>query len=662
MKLNNLSLGVRLLLFVGGIAAAGFLLTISVVTFRAAAIQKAQAFATADEMAMKNAELVRARIDLGILKARTLAQSLEGLKRHGNPNRADANAMLRGVLEGDRDILSLSTCWEPNAFDGRDKDFIGKPVHDATGRFIPYWNRGTGDQYLSEILVDYEKPGDGDWYLLARNSGQETIVEPYIYPIAGKQVLMTTVTVPIKGSAKVLGVTTVDLALSDLQGLVSQIRPYGEGYASLLSNKAVFVADKEPSRITKPLGTGSGRDELKEAIKDGRPYHMQTSDTELGMDVYRVMVPVKIGKTTTPWGFVVTVPIDRILEGVRQTRNIAIVLGLLSITAVIVLIRFVVAKLVVAPLGGEPSYAALITRRIAEGDLTIQVETRPGDTTSLLAAMKDMQKSLRAILGDVRSGAESVASGSTELSATAEEMSATTKAIANQAEGQHQSGERMAAAMLQLSTSIDQVAGNVKTAQHQMDVATLATQGGEKAEEATRQAMEAIRKATEQIVKAVGVINDIARQTNLLSLNAAIEAAKAGTQGKGFAVVAEEIRKLAERSAIAVREIGLLIQECNQAIDQGTSTVGSSVQALHDIAGNIAQVATMVQEIGSASEEQARTGQEVSHQVEREAQGSARTAHATHELSTTVHEVARTSSDLARVSEGLSALVSRFRL
>jgi len=662
MKRKELSLGVRLLLFVGGIAAAGFLLTISVVTFRAAAIQKAQAFATADEMAMKNAELVQARIDLGMLKARTLAQSFEGLKRYGGANRTDANAMLRGVLEGDRDILSLSTCWEPNAFDGRDRDFAGKPVHDVTGRFIPYWNRGTGTQSATEALVDYEKPGDGDWYLLARNSGQETIVEPYFYPIAGKQVLMTTVTVPIKRDTKVLGVTTVDLALADIQELVSQIRPYGEGYASLLSNKGVFVADKDPARITKPLAKGSGREELKVAVQEGRMYRLQVDDTLLGMEVYRVMVPVKVGKTTTPWGFVITVPVDRILEGVRQTRNIAIGLGLLSITAVILLIRFVVARLVVAPLGGEPSYAAEITRRIAEGDLTIQVQTHAGDDTSLLASMREMQKSLRAILGDVRSGAESVASGSTELSATAEEMNATTHSIATQAEGQHQSAERMAAAMLELSASIDQVAGNVKAAQQQMSVATRATKGGEQAEEATRQAMEAIRTATEQIVKAVGVINEIARQTNLLSLNAAIEAAKAGAQGKGFAVVAEEIRKLAERSALSVREIGLLIQECNQAIDRGTSTVGSSVQALHEIAENIAQVATMVQEIGSASEEQARTGQEVSLQVEREAQGSARTAHATHELSTTVQEVARTSSDLARVSEGLSALVSRFRL
>jgi len=163
-------------------------------------------------------------------------------------------------------------------------------------------------------------------------------------------------------------------------------------------------------------------------------------------------------------------------------------------------------------------------------------------------------------------------------------------------------------------------------------------------------------------VKGVGVINEIARQTNLLSLNAAIEAAKAGAQGKGFAVVAEQIRKLAERSGTAAREISQLIQECNEAIARGSSTVGTSVATLHGIAENIAQVASMVTEIGAASEEQALTGQEVTRQVEGGAQGAASTAHATSELSTTVQEVARTSSDLARVSEGLAAAVSRFKL
>ena len=128
-----------------------------------------------------------AKIDLGILTARTMAASLEGTRRHGTPSRAEANALLRGVLEGTspKDVLSLSTCWEPNAFDGKDKDYVGRPGHDATGRFIPYWNRGDGTKAVLEPLVDYEKPGAGDWYLVARNSGRESIMEPYFYPIAG---------------------------------------------------------------------------------------------------------------------------------------------------------------------------------------------------------------------------------------------------------------------------------------------------------------------------------------------------------------------------------------------------------------------------------------------------------------------------------------------
>ena len=330
-----LTLGTRVLLMVAGIAGAGFLLTIAAVTYRAGLLQKQQAFATTDEMAQKNAEIIKSRIDLGMLTARTLANTLEGIKAQGNPSRVEANAALRGILEGNKGILSLSTCWEPNAFDGRDKDFVGKPVHDKSGRFIPYWNRGTGTQLLSEPLVDYEKPGDGDWYLLARNSGLETIVEPYFYPIAGKQVLMTTVTVPVRRNDKVLGVTTVDMALASFQEVVSAIHPYEIGYASIVSNKGVYVADAEPAQINKDLGTSAAMQEAKAAIRAGQLLRVQTFDEHLKTEVYRVYVPIAVGKSSTPWSFVITVPVDRVLAGVAETRNVALLLGLISISAMV---------------------------------------------------------------------------------------------------------------------------------------------------------------------------------------------------------------------------------------------------------------------------------------------------------------------------------------
>jgi methyl-accepting chemotaxis protein len=344
------------------------------------------------------------------------------------------------------------------------------------------------------------------------------------------------------------------------------------------------------------------------------------------------------------------------------TLQISLVLIVLTFIAITAVSALLIRNAIVAPMG----VAVAIAERIAAGDLTGTIlggsRASEDEVTHMLGSLGEMQAQLRDVLSQVRSGVETVASGSTQLSATAEEMAATTRSIASGAVEQSGAAERMSAGVVELAASIQEVAGNVTHAQKQMDEALAATAGGEQAEAATAEAMTSIQGSVAQILLATQVIGEIAQQTNLLSLNAAIEAAKAGDQGRGFAVVAEEVRKLAERSGSAASEILDLAKVCEASIAKGTATVSVSVKALQDISGAIATMASMLKEIGHASGEQARTGQEVERQVDGVASGTRHAAQATSEQATTVDEVSRTAHELARVADSLSAQTHRFKL
>jgi methyl-accepting chemotaxis protein len=174
--------------------------------------------------------------------------------------------------------------------------------------------------------------------------------------------------------------------------------------------------------------------------------------------------------------------------------------------------------------------------------------------------------------------------------------------------------------------------------------------------------MDEIREATGQIVQAVKVIQDLARQTNLLSLNAAIEAAKAGAQGKGFAVVAEEVRKLAERSRGAAKEIEELILHTQEAVAGGVTSVQVTMESLEAIRRRIEGLSERITQIGTFADVQAETSQRVTERMAVTSQHLAQNATATTELAATVKEIAHTSEDLAQVADGLRNLVSTFKL
>ncbi|GGY74511.1 methyl-accepting chemotaxis protein [Pseudoduganella plicata] len=248
-------------------------------------------------------------------------------------------------------------------------------------------------------------------------------------------------------------------------------------------------------------------------------------------------------------------------------------------------------------LGGEPAYASSIVAAIAAGNLAVRIETRPGDTSSLLFAMRGMRDSLVNIVTKVRNGTETIATASREIAAGNHDLSRRTETQAGNI-------EQTASSMEELTSTVKQNSDHARQAnQLALSASAVATRGGAVVAEVV-QTMASINESSKKIVDIIGVIDGIAFQTNILALNAAVEAARAGEQGRGFAVVATEVRSLAQRSAGAAREIKALIDDSVERVDAGAKLVDQAGATMAEIVDSVRRVTDIMGEISTASIEQ----------------------------------------------------------
>jgi methyl-accepting chemotaxis protein len=334
--------------------------------------------------------------------------------------------------------------------------------------------------------------------------------------------------------------------------------------------------------------------------------------------------------------------------------------GMILMIAVNLLIAGVFVR---AMAGGILGPLAMLKSALAGGNLSTRLPADGKDEIADLGRVfNTYQESMTVTVKKLRKEGGNVASLASLLTSGATEMQGATDLVAQGSENQRHVAEEVSAATHELSASIEQVARNVETALLSAQACGALAGEGAAFGAATAQAMEGIHSATERIVKAVGVIQDIARQTNLLSLNAAIEAAKAGAMGKGFSVVAEEVRKLAERSSIAAKEIRNLIEETNTSVSEGTTKAAESSKVLFRIQREIDSLLHRVEEIGTAAQEQAATSVEISLQADKSRVSAEQNAAGSAELAATVQESTRTIENLSQASEVMASQVMTFHL
>ena len=335
----------------------------------------------------------------------------------------------------------------------------------------------------------------------------------------------------------------------------------------------------------------------------------------------------------------------REIDAVAKTsRNLLLTLAVLALSFGVVC-AWLLTTGIVRPL----RTAVEIARKVADGDLTAQIDASAKDETGqLLLALKDMNTSLLNIVSEVRSGTDSIATSSTQIAAGNQDLSSRT-------EEQAGSLEETASSMEELTSTVKQNADNARQAnQLAASAAQVAVKGGEVVAQVVG-TMQSINTSSNKIVDIISVIDGIAFQTNILALNAAVEAARAGEQGRGFAVVASEVRNLAQRSASAAKEIKTLIGASVEQVNAGSMLVAQAGSTMNDIVDSVQRVSDIITEITAASSEQSVGIDEINRAI---GQMDA----VTQQNAALVEESAAAAESMQHQAHNLAQVVSVFKL
>ena len=617
-----------------------------------------------DELeAVANAEVLRIRQQLEeplvVNEQLAMLNRMMADVRDGLPqvmlSREEMLRYVRQVLEDRADLLASYVAWEPHAFDELDDIYAntGLPGNSQAGQFIPYWYREADGTIALDLLseLDDETMLDtgvraGEYYFCPRDTQRACVVDPAPYEVGEETVMLSSFTAPIMLNGEFLGIVGSDLSVGFLQSMLedSNGRLYGGGgeQALISSNGRLVAWTGDEAAIGQPAEKVLDSGELDNLARLGAEpiYAVDQLNNEI-----ELWMPVPLGDTETRWALLFRLPLDLVLAELEQlnTRLAEHQSGamrtLAVIGAVIALVGLGIMLLVGYSLARPARRLVHMLNAVAQGDgdLTQRLEVDRADELGDIARgfnlfLDRLQGMIREVVGSVQqvtdaaestadiamrtndgvqkqlSEIELVATAVTEMTATAQDVARNASLAAEAAGNANGSASHGREVVQQTAETIQQLSLDIEKAV---------------------QTVQSLARDSDNITSILDTIRGIAEQTNLLALNAAIEAARAGEHGRGFAVVADEVRNLALRTQTSTEEIQQMIEQLQagtqqtvKVMEQSRHRTGESVlqaeeadAALMSITQAVSVINDMNIQIASAAEQQSAVAEDINRNV-----------------------------------------------
>jgi methyl-accepting chemotaxis protein len=599
------------------------------------------------DTAMYNAQEIRAYLEIYLDMARNAAQILTQYKDIDLENRRPLiSSILKGLAQENPEVFGVWCVWEPDVLEGGDTRYADTPGSNSDGRFVPYWYWDSGKLVLS-LLTTFNTD---DYYQAPLKSGNETILNPATYKLGGKDVLMTTLSAPIKVNGRVVGVAGVDLTLDSLQKKMIALNPGGNGLAAVFSNNGTISAHFDTNRLGKNMReterdmAGKYLDDFVGAVAGGQIFSYSVYNADMNTNIYVFSVPIPLGKTTTPWAMAIGVLESVVMEPVRNMLYVSLIVAVSTIAVVIAAAVFF-SRSISKPIIKTADILKDISE--GEGDLTKTIPVKGNDEIAALSQyFNQTLEKIRGLVAVIKQQATvlfdigtELASNMTESAAAVNEITANIQNIKSRVINQSASVTETNATMEQITVNIDKLNEHVEKQTSSVSQSSSAIEemlaniqsvtqtlikNGENVKELTESSevgrtglqdvaadIQEISRESEGLLEINAVMENIASQTNLLSMNAAIEAAHAGEAGKGFAVVADEIRKLAESSSEQSKTISTVLKKIKESIDKITRSTDNVLNKFEAIDLGIKTVADQEANIRNAMEEQGEGSKQV---------------------------------------------------